>query len=277
MEFPKSNIGTICGVYAIQNIKSLNKFYIGSSKNIYNRWLKHRSLLRHNVHENIILQNTWNKYGEESFHWIILCTCSPEQRLEEEQKYLDLLKPYCNIEKHVSPGIIRDESQKSQISNTLKEGYLSGRIKPTRTRAIKVFDLKGNFIKSFNSINECSRELNLCSDKIGRVLSKKHKFHRGYQFLYLEDTNAILDISKFKRKLIYKNKIIINLITGIKYENVTQACIHLNLVDYNVRYHLRKYNFYKKDDIILTDASKPCEFRETPEVDNPEPSVVEIL
>lgn len=277
MIFPKFNIGVICGVYVIQNIKSLNKFYIGSSKNIYNRWLKHRSLLRHNCHENIILQNVWNKYGENSFEWLILCECLPEERLAKEQEYLDLLTPYCNIEKHVSPGIIRDDAQKQRISSTLKLGYASGRIKPARTRSIKVFDLKGNFIFSFTSISDCARTLDLWNDKIVAVLSGKQRHCGGYQFRYFEDQTPIIDVSTFKRRMPYKNMNLVNLVTDIHYDNASHACRELNLIDFNVRYHLRKYNFYQKEGVILTDASKPCEFRETPEVDNPEPSSVEML
>lgn len=45
------------GIYCLINLSN-NKRYIGSSKNIYSRLLKHRSLLRNNKHENSKLQNS---------------------------------------------------------------------------------------------------------------------------------------------------------------------------------------------------------------------------
>lgn len=64
----------VSGIYCIEN-KINNKTYIGSSKNLYQRLLKHFALLRHNKHENAHLQSAWNKYGEESFEWFILELC----------------------------------------------------------------------------------------------------------------------------------------------------------------------------------------------------------
>lgn len=52
----------VSGIYCIEN-KINNKTYIGSSKNLYQRLLKHFALLRHNKHENAHLQSAWNKYG----------------------------------------------------------------------------------------------------------------------------------------------------------------------------------------------------------------------
>lgn len=54
------------GIYCIENTKN-KKVYIGSSKNIYQRLLKHFALLKHNKHQNGHLQNAWNKYGEDVF------------------------------------------------------------------------------------------------------------------------------------------------------------------------------------------------------------------
>ena len=58
----------VSGIYCIENITN-HKTYIGSSKNIYQRLLKHFALLRYNKHQNAHLQSAWNKYGENSFRW----------------------------------------------------------------------------------------------------------------------------------------------------------------------------------------------------------------
>ena len=80
-------------VYKILN-KANNKLYIGSALNIKKRWAAHRAGLRHNRHKNFHLQRAWNKYGEDSFEFIILEYCEKEERLIREQFYLDTLKPY---------------------------------------------------------------------------------------------------------------------------------------------------------------------------------------
>jgi group I intron endonuclease len=77
----------VSGIYCIENIIN-HKTYIGSSKNIYQRLLKHFTLLRHNKHENAHLQSAWNKYGEESFDFNILERCDEDRLNEREYFYV---------------------------------------------------------------------------------------------------------------------------------------------------------------------------------------------
>lgn len=83
------NIGKISGIYKIIN-KIDGKYYVGSSKNIYKRWIKHKSLLRHNKHINDYLQNAWNKFGESNFEYVITEICTYDSLKTIEQKYLDI-------------------------------------------------------------------------------------------------------------------------------------------------------------------------------------------
>lgn len=85
------------GIYRITCTES-GVFYIGSAKNIYQRFQRHKSLLRHNKHPNPKLQAVWNKYGEDSLILTI------EQLVEDqlqlfvvEQQFLDKIKPPLNI------------------------------------------------------------------------------------------------------------------------------------------------------------------------------------
>jgi group I intron endonuclease len=80
----------ISGVYKIVNTKN-GKIYIGSSKNILERWeCQHKPQLRANKHINPYLQNAWNKYGESSFDIFIIEPCDADVCLSKEQYYLDL-------------------------------------------------------------------------------------------------------------------------------------------------------------------------------------------
>ena len=83
----------ICGVYKITNMIN-GKFYIGSSKNIKNRWHQHEILLNGGTHGNTYLQNAWNKYGDKNFKFEIVEECAPEMQFEREQFYLNMLNPF---------------------------------------------------------------------------------------------------------------------------------------------------------------------------------------
>jgi group I intron endonuclease len=86
-------IENVSGIYIILNIIT-NKVYIGSSVLLRSRKNKHYNELRNNKHCNDILQNSWNKYGEFNFIFIIVENCNKENLREVEQKYLDYYKPY---------------------------------------------------------------------------------------------------------------------------------------------------------------------------------------
>lgn len=79
------------GIYKITNLID-NKFYIGSSKNIYKRWNQHKTDLKNNKHHNSRLQNAYNKYGKENFIYEILENVDLENLIDKEQQYIDELK-----------------------------------------------------------------------------------------------------------------------------------------------------------------------------------------
>lgn len=70
----------LCGVYAAIN-KQNGKRYIGSSRNIYDRWRSHKGKLRRNKHDTPHFQHAWNKYGEDAFEWVVLEYCFDDQLL----------------------------------------------------------------------------------------------------------------------------------------------------------------------------------------------------
>lgn len=76
------------GVYIISNLKN-DKVYIGSAIDINQRFRLHKSLLRRKKHSNPHLQNSWNKYGSESFTFNMLIECSLSLLIEYEQEVLD--------------------------------------------------------------------------------------------------------------------------------------------------------------------------------------------
>ena len=76
------------GIYKIIN-KVNGKYYVGRTNNFEDRWQKHKTDLVKNRHHNDLLQNSWNKYGENNFKFLIVE--SSESDLKElEQKYLNI-------------------------------------------------------------------------------------------------------------------------------------------------------------------------------------------
>ena len=59
------------GIYKIINVVN-NKFYVGSAVNFSKRKTRHWWALRSQRHANKHLQSAWNKYGEQSFVFVIV-------------------------------------------------------------------------------------------------------------------------------------------------------------------------------------------------------------
>lgn len=78
-----------CGVYSIENIKN-GKKYIGSSINLSGREYKHFWMLNKNIHDNEYLQKSFNKYGKDSFKFIILEECDKYNLINKENYYIIL-------------------------------------------------------------------------------------------------------------------------------------------------------------------------------------------
>src|SRR6266478_4412784 len=97
----------ISGIYKIKNILN-EKYYIGSSHDIENRWEVHKYRLNCGGHINIYLQRAWNIDGEYNFELEIIRQCdgyTKPELLSLEQWYLDRLdeKAY-NLSKRASGG-----------------------------------------------------------------------------------------------------------------------------------------------------------------------------
>lgn len=76
-------------IYAIFNVAN-GKLYIGQSVDHKKRWKNHIHELNNGTHHNSYLQNSWNKYGEKWFRFVVLEKCSVEDLNPLEQEYIRL-------------------------------------------------------------------------------------------------------------------------------------------------------------------------------------------
>ena len=171
------------GIYSIY-FSGTEQYYIGSTSTkggFDSRWRQHLQKLRNKKHSNTILQNTYNKYGEDCLKLKIieLCTGTSEQILEIEQYYIDLLHPPLNINM-VAKGC------------QFPKGWISPLAKP-----VLQYDLNGNFIKEYNSINEAKRGTGL---DVIQALESKNRFSRAgmFQWRFKIGKNIPYKIPKYK-------------------------------------------------------------------------------
>jgi group I intron endonuclease len=108
------NILSKPGVYRIVNVIT-GMFYVGSSRRVRCRLLRHLRFLRENRHGNSYLQNSWNFHGEQSFRFEIIQYC--DNFLEIEQVQLNKFFPQkvlFNVE--TKAGVWSEERLKSLSS-----------------------------------------------------------------------------------------------------------------------------------------------------------------
>lgn len=88
-EILSNNISDKPGVYCLFFIQEPHKKYYGSTKNLRVRSSAHNSHLKRNVHENLCLQEMFNKYGWESLRFQTIKIVHHEQLLFEEKKLVE--------------------------------------------------------------------------------------------------------------------------------------------------------------------------------------------
>jgi len=190
------------GVYKITNLVN-GKIYVGSSVNIYNRKHTHSTKLSKNVHHSRHLQNSYNKYGKDSFLFEVLEYCDKLNITKREQYYIDVLKPEYNKRKQAQNniGLKRSKEVVEKISKILKEKYKKGEISAYRQqhkwRKVEQYDLEGNFLEYYNNSKEAEIKYDLTLGNISRATKEGYITHIGYQWKYSDSKKSIINIKKF--------------------------------------------------------------------------------
>lgn len=195
----------VSGIYCIENITN-HKTYIGSSKNIYQRLLKHFALLRHNKHQNAHLQSAWNKYGESSFRWFILELCESKELTEKEQYCVDLFGAEYNITRIIERNILSRESRIKQGETRRRlhqEGKIEWNFNPV---TLYVYDLDGKLLFSNPlGLKDTARRLGISPSSICRVTNGTYQQCKGYRFSYKLETLPPLNIKSVQQNTKYQN------------------------------------------------------------------------
>jgi hypothetical protein len=186
------------GIYKIYHINKPNIFYIGSASSLKKwrtgfkqRWVEHIKNLKNGTHHSLYLQRTINKYGIEGIRFDILEKCLPEECLIKEQYWLDKIKPFGK----------EGYNTCKLAGNTL--GYKFPENKKSNRKPITQYDLNGNFITNWNSLNQASRELSINVSSIKDCCKKRFNQIKGFIFRYYGDIE-LPNLKEIKSPMIIK-------------------------------------------------------------------------
>lgn len=153
----KSQLTKSPGIYII-SCNQTDKVYIGESLNLSQRICKHFSLLRKGSHGNPILQNIYNKYGEDSLAVDVLEYVKTESELELkilEQKYQEKYPTCISFDSNTIYQVERSEEWKANQRKVL-DSVREQAIKACQVPII-IYDEKDKSITRFASITEASK------------------------------------------------------------------------------------------------------------------------
>lgn len=167
----------ICGIYIIKN-KINNKVYIGQSIDIHKRWLNHKNKLRKYKHDNIHLQRSWNKYGEENFEFSILELCNKKLLSKKEREYIKKYK--ANIDNYGYN--LTDGGEKTIINKEI----LLQKSKKYSKKVIQ-FDKNSNYIKEYQNAIYAAKEYDGNDSAIYQCCLGRLKSAYGYMWKFKKD------------------------------------------------------------------------------------------
>lgn len=222
-------------IYKIINLET-TKYYIGSTKDIKKRTLKHFNELRKNKHHCVHLQRAFNKYGENNFKIEIILEC--ENYKEKEQEFLDSIsfKDLYNVSSSASGGDLisnhpdRDDIIAKATNRLLVAPKLGPRFKSDNSnwRGGKTFCECGSRIGS--GTKKCIK----CLDKSGKnnpfynkqhsqetkkILSEKRtgKYNGNQEKIVIVDEKEFKSLSECTRFFDVRPATILNRIKSVNY------------------------------------------------------------
>lgn len=181
------------GVYKILNTVD-NKCYIGGTTMSFQKRMRHHvSLLRIGKHKNPYLQNAWNKYGEESFSFEIIETTEKTEVFKKEQYWIDIKKTE-GILYNINPLATGTPNLSKEVierrARTLKEGYRTGRLIPSKGR------IPWNKGKKYHSTDHLKVPKTITEKVIDKLKRHSEKIRESLPEILVYSDNSL--IKKYK-------------------------------------------------------------------------------
>lgn len=131
-----------CGIYSITCIIT-NKIYIGASKNVGARIIKHFSELRYNRHTNAKLQHDFNVYGTDKFIVELITTCDSKS-LSSKERDIQIEVGIENLYNNKITNYYMDANLKERLAKSDKSSH------KTKEYRTKMSAMKSNLIAQYN-------------------------------------------------------------------------------------------------------------------------------
>lgn len=186
------------GVYKIQSKIEPDKFYVGSSVSMNDRWSSHKERIRSNKDCCPLLGNYARKHGIENMEFIILEQfdfISVDHLLGREQFYIDTLNPTLNISKDTRSryGTHNSEEGCLNISKS-KSGINNPRLGITMPQETRDKISVSNTGKTLTK----EHKEKLSKAKKGKIMSDETRLKRG--LLTREDARIKKELKKQEKK-----------------------------------------------------------------------------
>lgn len=111
---------SLAGIYKITNTIT-GKVYVGQSQNVYERRREHFVALRHNKHENKLMQHDWNT-NNRGFRFDVI-EFIPISKLNEREKYW--IEKYDSINSGYNQGWVPYKRKEKKVRRKIKSYHRS--------------------------------------------------------------------------------------------------------------------------------------------------------
>lgn len=265
-------------IYVLKDPNTNEIRYIGRTKNFLNRRL--------NGH---LSKAKTNKIKTHKDNWLLSLSSKPkieqlttiigwkESHIYEQDLIKDYLQKGYNLTNlddrgEGSVNKIVSKEQKIKISKKIKELHDNNKLSCNR-KPVDIYDLEGDFIISKKSYKEASEFIGISQKQFQSSMQRKAKRIKNYQVVLQNEEKP----NKWKQrtgelvknfKKIYLHNIHTN--ETIEFEAIKRFKEFFNTGASTVNYYLNNNRLYKNKFLITDACVKLDEFRETPEVDNPE-------
>ena len=197
------NLAKKSAIYVYQYIDDKTKYYIGSAKDISQRFRQHRYRVSRNIKSCPMFYNYVLKYAWDKYRYGILEYCSKDL-VNREQFYLDLLKPTLNLNKIAGSMLGFKHSEINRLKFSLarigksfkKDINLNREFKPVgvKTRSLLkercrgapviVLDKKNIVVNKFKTIKDTANSYNLSASSISKYLKSGALWQNSYTFSF---------------------------------------------------------------------------------------------
>lgn len=110
------------GIYQIKNIIT-GETYVGSSIDVEKRWVAHKSPSKWKRYPNNKLYQDFQKYGLESFKFLILAQVMPEYLKKVEQELIEILNPAYNDRRAKGQNVERYKKSRKKAKDKVNRKY----------------------------------------------------------------------------------------------------------------------------------------------------------